>query len=961
MNATTESDLGPVSSKAPFAVFRAMRDFGVRYPFGVSKNIAYQTFQTTQDLSTRGTVDSPVTAVVNGISMGVECLELESYSVLGVVGTQSTNVLQLTDVSFDLKFNDCDDAINVVPTFTNQTDNSKWMIASLTALSTKNADHGASPGNTSPCPSLPQQYEQFVHFATRPETPVAHNKSLPGFPHIAAVLCSTRTWLSRVQVTDDGVSPNVTMLEEEKLPVATDMWPLVVRSIPGKYGGWVQNDGSGYGPMQADAVLRSPSYSATALFNRTEPRFYQNELLYRSMANLTEALGPLVAHYHLRQDNKQASRASKSEEIPRLLVNKGVNIAMAVLFGFITLLSGWMLITTKRTFGAWYRDPATLLGSVVLFHDTTVSLPTADSCREAWTESGHSPVALRTWLRALFTTYTLGLIVALAVMLKQSQQNNGLLRVYDGALSIWWTSLPASFMLLVSLYTTSSDTAVRDLAILSRLSSGSSAIRELDISLLDMLGLRAFYHSIVLGIYSVTLSQILAILCGVLTTLSTMLFNSETFPHITNTSFPQTSWLGYPEKSPGIGVGILDSLLLMQHAPNFTWPDSTLNTRAAKLMPSCTQRPSNELTATLAIENRQGKDQIFRHTIMAKQTCSNGTTLNITLSDKPSSEQYLYVANKVDPVEISPCDSSTEDDYKPQISTAYFWGKADFSTLSFSHISFWECNYTWVEIPTELNLMWQDERLQIDPTKAPIPDTSNAQPIYPQFQIANKLVDISPETILPEDSGGFVGSMYRYLMEPFGPLKLDYFGDPTKDQTVIDELTYAYSISAAQRASANNRLRLDQVSTKEPFQPGTLQEITATITDHKQHRLFQNPGVTICMVIILSLAYLVNIWGLISTALIHFCGKRRWFIDLEQKGVAPNRFNSIEMTQALLHESNIIDLMPTNADKVPPQTIYERLSGVRFQMGWFFRRGAKERQFTVGALQDGDFRFLGPK
>ncbi|CAH0052270.1 unnamed protein product [Clonostachys solani] len=966
---------------------QAVRDFGFSYPFGVTKEAAYQTFQHGNNISSsRGTKESPLTAVVDGFFTEVDCLLLQNYTVAGITapGGSMGNETYPSPI-FDLKFEDCERTIRIEPSFFGAHNGPSWVM-------------GTPPGDPRPCASLPQQHDQFLHFTAILRTPI--------IAAAAAVLCAPRSWVSKVQITDDGISPNLTVLENQTAELAgVNIWNLLEKSIS-REGSWLNSTSGVMGPLEADYYFNGNGFSD---WNATDSSYYENKNLLQAVTNLTEALGPLLAHYHIRESNKTQMSGQTLERTPRLLVNQGVCIAMAVLFGIAMAISGWVVYTTKQIYGGWRRDPTTILGSIIFFSKVSKTaqafsanggfIHDEQDCRKMWSQSQHSPLALRTWLRTLFTIYTLGLIISLAVTLQISQRPatsggpSGLVTVNEGALTIWWTSLPALAMLLVTLYTTSSDLAMRDLAMLSRLATRSCSANDIDISLLDMLGLRALYHSLRLRIFSVTLSQILAIVCGTLTALSSMLFHSEIVPEITSTSLKQQSWLGHRPSDSSIATPSsteLSSLLVMHHNSSFTWPqgtyadlvfpklgfpdggDTSLEFRAsvqseapaARLKPSCIRHTKTEYYTRTRVWKTVGSKKYYAWEMFRNITCPGGTIgstmlTGVLLDAKDPGLDYEYFASTSTSF-YTACDVNTEI-YKDSYSTSYIWGNFSALTATANYVAYWTCNYTWSEVPTNLNLEWQNGALRIDPSKPPVPDNSRIRQLYTPFPMQS-FNDPAPDAKLDDKRAARVGPNYNYIFKPLGPLDLDSLGDPDQEQAVMAEMNEFRGIMEAQKANIKNRLGLEEASASEPFQPGTLPSIDGIITDDKKHRLVQNPGITFAIIAILSMAFATNTASLISRSLRYLAWRHPRFLpDLDQKGLVVNGFNSISMLESLLSRSNALWLIPENAEQLPSNELYQNLSGISFRLGWFYRKDTRREEFTVGTQGDENFAFLGSK
>ncbi|KAF5498696.1 hypothetical protein CGCF413_v006489 [Colletotrichum fructicola] len=206
---------------------RAIRDFDMAYPFGVNDELAYQTFRSRGDKSdgSRGTVREPLKAVVDGLFAEVQCLELKNYSANIKREEKSQPGIYRYTFDVELYFEGCDKAISVEYEWNpppRPRKSGQWMI-----------DNELSPERS--CSSLPQKNKQFAYYAAQ-LGPLVKNSSSPPWPVIgkaAAVICTSAAWLSKVEVSDDGISPNVTLISnEEKTPIAANPWDLVSKATP---------------------------------------------------------------------------------------------------------------------------------------------------------------------------------------------------------------------------------------------------------------------------------------------------------------------------------------------------------------------------------------------------------------------------------------------------------------------------------------------------------------------------------------------------------------------------------------------------------------------------------------------------------------------------------------------------------------------------------------------------------
>ncbi|CAI6091805.1 unnamed protein product [Clonostachys chloroleuca] len=972
-----------ISATTPFFHARALQDFNMSFPFGVSELGAYQTFMQATNDGARGSVNSPVTATVDGLFPETECRLLQSYKFNNIT-EEERKFTNGSIPTVSLQFEGCPETdirvnVSIVPVDYQIT---RWTIVN-------------SSTSRERCSSLKSEYEQFYYVAESWNTAHSSNfRPIQSLDKVAAVFCSVGIRSSRVEITDDGINPALKMSpSQDGTPVNTHSWSLLTESIPVSKGLW-------------DNITRTAPYGpiiALANFKKTTPQqlgssLYESKILQDVISNLTETIGPFVAHYHFKQNQNQTLTGSIIRQTPRLKVTRSICIAMAVLFGALTLITAWMMLTARGTFGAWPRNPTTILGSMTFFSDrelNTALIPDdAQSTRDEWDRTEDSPFALETWLRALFSAYALALIIALAVTLRISEISDGIATVDNDTLSIWWKSIPALAMFLVALYTASAAMAVRDLGVLFQLSIKPCSIRNIDMSFLDMFGLQALYHSFRLKNVSFILPQLLAISCVFLTALSTILFTSE---HARNTTTEMTIPVGdkftthtQQELSAMDNyTAILDSigaLIVSKEKSNLTWPENTykdlifprlelnniedqilnndmsvsVEVTAAKIFPECRRVPGEEFKADVNFTAKSGHLPNTNLTVTRDITCGNGTKfpLSRSLTWNSSESAFAYVATSFpsddDHYGLMPCDPKSEYTKRPLPPWKlrdYFWANVSVSNRRLEHHSYWRCNYSYWGVPTTVNFVHSNGSLHLDYNNLPSSDDSKRVP----WNTPMSLIGLSDPFPLPGDSNitlKTTTSMFRPFLEPFGSVKMEAFGDPNQEYTILDKLHSLHRIAWGQLAS--QLVRSDEVD------PATRAMVNAKVRDNQLYRLFQNRVVTIALLIIIGLAFIVNLWVLISSALRKFFGKRL-LLDMEFKGLAPCGVNSIATMESLLHGSNTLSAMPQEPYHISFEELDDHFRSARFRFGWFMGKGTEGRELTVGALDDDKFPFLGKK
>jgi hypothetical protein len=708
--------------------------------------------------------------------------------------------------------------------------------------------------------------------------------------------------------------------------------------------------------------------------------------------DFTQTFGSIVAHHQLRNKEEIRTIGSRPFETARLQLNQTVCICLAVFSALLAIISLWAMLKYRGMFKDWDKNPATILGLMDFFHGKSLdSFPSLSQKRGArsklWRQFQESPLPLPTWLRLIFTVYVLGLIISLIIILKVSKISDGVVTLAEGTPSLWWTVGPTLAFFLVTLYTTSSDTAIRDLATYSTLSTRSCTIRELDVSLLDMLGLRALYYSLRWKIYAVALAQVLAMACAFLVSFSSLLFTSQNISNNSAINFKQQSWFGSRPRVQDTEAGKLNESMINRYAvgglfvaeriTNFTWSAFTyrdlifprlevdvpnrdwnsnvtfeLEAPAIKLTSECT--PFSKDTVTFKPFWKVPSMYLLAGDVI--YPCPNGTTFNV--SSVPSTQYYKngYMIGEF-PVPPTLCPTD-----RWMIKT-WYWGKGGAQQPDWDYLAVWRCNYTWSEIPTKLHMRWTANGLQVDHQNPPKPDYSKAKPLHstlpaPSFPQWDRSIwpDVNPDGPGSGLYSGIDGRLEHLFDKGGGPLNETDLGKPNMDQIILENIQSSYSLAAGQLANALNRLDLEEKSTTDPEHPGELPLLSGTVIDNRRLRLVQSPQMTYFVLSILALAFFINTWALVSTGLRRWANYRgKWSLDLEMRDLAPPAFNSIAMSDALIYPSNYQKYMGSL------EKGHMGLEGLRFRMGWFMKKGAHERELTIGVMDDPEFQFLGEK
>ncbi|UQC84374.1 uncharacterized protein CLUP02_09870 [Colletotrichum lupini] len=911
----------------PYYMAQAIGNFDMGYPFGVNEQISYQIFKRIS--GSRGTVDSPIEATVAGLS----------------TETQPESTFQwLRGATID----------TWIPEYHQILRQNNWKLFSL---------------------GKPFCFDQTNIIPTI-------NSSSLDFD-LAAVLCSSGLWVSRVKVTDNGTMPLVEVLpDENRYPITANLWDLIGNSVPFGFSWNQSNINRVSGPVDT-------AYSFFGNLSRmgvdsSGASLYTNEVLYRSVMDMSRILGPWIGHYRLRHSDGQYLNATGAvfTKVTKLMVNKWTCLSMTTNFGLEMLMVALVLLFFENMTMIWYRDLLTVIGNMIFLQHQRRSSdggskdsPKLKDKAIEWGNCDFTPLVLKVWARASIISLIVVVTTGLSYSLKTSMEYQGIATVSEEANHAYllWTSVPTLLMLSIALYINSFDSTYRGLATLSALAIKSCRVTAMDMSFSNMLGLQILYHSLRAHIGTVTVTQFLAIICSLLTTLASVVFTIKTIPETSTISLQQKTWFGSGEIRNATELSrkrqTLSSLVLRQGDGLLTYPKNTydtlvfptfgpsdgldpsqnisikVNMSVAMLKPNCWIVPPDVYNLT-KLERIDDSDGYFtvQPQITESFTCPNGSqaqlsqTIAFVLGERKS--DYAYLATGLDSPEDlrianRSCGLSLRDTDTIPASTkfmTYALGKYSQEQEKFFHLSI-----------TRWDL--------------PRPDESRAQPWGMPFNIPD-IRDALPEVMASDSYAGYFDSWFRILSVPFGRFSLDAFGDPNFEEEILIDIHHLYGFLAAQLVNLENRIDITQNSKDSP--PPTPFNLTANVINLSRRRLVQDPIVTYVIIGILTLTALLSLLMLITESLGTASSKSQLF-SMRIEGLAPDGYNSIAAMTALLKDSNAMDHLPEGAEHMSKKELHEKLSGLRFRLGWFWRESTQTRHYTIGVLDDENFDFLGNK
>lgn len=515
----------------------AVNSFGIGLPFGVSNEGSYETFTLLDSRGSPARVRNgeSLTVSVDGFFMDTTCLLLSKWTSseddVEFDGSDRPGIFQ---IDIELEFDGCE-----APHETR--------LYSASPGHVYPELHLVEKGNPYKCSSLPEASSQIVHY-------VAHispsgNDTKPHVTDCAAVLCSSSAWTASVDILDNETDYQVLSTKQPTEKTAFDIDPTKVLFKTGLWDDYISSDLE-KNNSTGDLGVSGPPGS------KRNPQA-DSRRLEKLIHDCVRDVAPITAHSLFRRSGDHFVVGSLKKPLLRLTTNIGICASMATaslsaaIFAFLTFLY------FQKTCAIYFRDPATTMGAIVQLYRNpevqTLLATTTDSREETvrsmravkWRHILSSPLILLPLSRSALLFYVCSLVILFSITLQRSNANEGLLTTgFEDYWPLVWQSLPTLAFLIISLYSTSSDAAVRNLSLLQSISSRPHSADVMDTSLTDMLGLRALWKSIKLGIPAVSISQILALMCSFLPILSSILLIPTSMPKTTPFDAVEDSWFG---------------------------------------------------------------------------------------------------------------------------------------------------------------------------------------------------------------------------------------------------------------------------------------------------------------------------------------------------------------------------------------------------------------------------------
>lgn len=541
----------------PFYQLKAISNFDMEYPFGMTENEAYQTFEVP------GIPFDPsiqATAVVDRIQTDLVCDLSKSFTVQNHTSFKDAGYDRrpgfFTDIEFE--FGKCEKWRATLPPFFWETVQHPDSADGANRMSWM---YGMGPsGKLSDTPrascGLTATPREFLLISTT-QRRAGVNDSVPVSFDAVAMICSPKTWTSKVEVSRDGSDTRLAPLADSPLKeLSVDIDGLVQSFVPTTIGDWRSSiDSQNVTDWVFSALRYAVEFRDGAFINGggpIHPTMNQTEIR-DVLTQFYRKVGTMGIHAMLRTPAKQKVVGSVVAQTGRVLVNGVVAYILVGILGAILLgMAATRLCLPTR--GLYDVDPTTILGAAVAFKKAPAFLRQGRTdtgvlkTSPSWEKPNTAPYLLRSETRLISITLLMGLIAALLVTLNISNTSNGIVSIpTEGYNPIVSSIVPTVLLLLVAMYAGASNASVRNLTTFSNASARDCGPKDLSLSFLDMIGPRVLWHSTTRHIWTMTLTETAATLAAFLTTFAGLLLRVENIEVSSVVQLQQASWFGNPD------------------------------------------------------------------------------------------------------------------------------------------------------------------------------------------------------------------------------------------------------------------------------------------------------------------------------------------------------------------------------------------------------------------------------
>ncbi|KAF6812120.1 hypothetical protein CPLU01_14965 [Colletotrichum plurivorum] len=283
---------------------QALHSYDMQYPFGLTENEAYQTFRNENGTTFRGTPAAPLDVVVDAYIPDMQCLKLEGHPFSNITMQGRMQTWYSIYYEIHLQFEGCNQTIVASRYISTQDD-----IPEDQEQIVNGWQSNVSLSPRRPCDNLPQESNQTLYYVVSFEKAPGVDPSHRTIRDVAAILCSSSSWISKVRIVDDGVKPVVTRVPgEPRRLLSTDLWNTLSNAMPLFVGDW--NEGvtqRAWGPVNAEHAILGKTASVDDGGISEIPSTYTTNDLYESTIKMSRIIGTAIGHSRHRQMGRLAT------------------------------------------------------------------------------------------------------------------------------------------------------------------------------------------------------------------------------------------------------------------------------------------------------------------------------------------------------------------------------------------------------------------------------------------------------------------------------------------------------------------------------------------------------------------------------------------------------------------------------------------------------------------------------
>ncbi|KXG47473.1 Protein of unknown function DUF3433 [Penicillium griseofulvum] len=501
------------------------------------------------------------------------------------------------------------------------------------------------------------------------------------------------------------------------------------------------------------------------------------------------------------------------------------------------------------------------------------------------------------------------IIAALEVVLHLSQAGNGIADIsFNEYLHYLWTIIPASIMVIISIFYSSMDFNTRCLAPFARLkqSTGATLKHSLGLSFLDNLGLHHIFLAVGSRHFAVLATTLATGAAFFLTIVTSGLYSATDVPRHLGSNFTQNGSFPNPKSIAPAALnidefsevtGIVTAKYILQDNltfPSWTWDDLVLpeilphsvlslgsmensyvdiQVSALRAAPSCQLQTRAYLNPNITMENNSTDK--FRLTVnLPRLSCSNNTavgnwTQEVFSGKQLQSQNFGYSVH-------SPCSNPDPMNPGPKLWTnSYIWGQL--SNTSVKSITALRCMQYAETIDASIRLKLPG--LEITPNHPPIPDESSAKLVPDVYVPMSEWWVLSDRASYP-----MMDAFFHFLIAGKYGIPIEDLGAADQSEKVINAIKRQIRLITAQQFNYFSRRTSNETISRA--------RLVGNITMPDRLRLVQDATSTRILEGILAAMLVLGILGSVIMNTDH---------------VLPKNPCSIAAVASLLADSDLID------------------------------------------------------